>query len=364
MALEKKVTLQQHLLQESDITAHPVIPTPDRIAVGTPLPAYAYSNPRYYAGTRNPYMTSVFAYLMSFDLEVWLGLLLFWPLVSALLSFIEAVRSPVRFRDTITENLFDVLGIMMFEGTIRPVRDVVGRVVVSVWWLSALVLMNSFQGTMKASMSVKTPTARLETFRDLADRPHIKPILIRGTTFEHQFKVSPEPDLKKILSTVRAHQSILPGSVVFTRQTFDEILSGRAILFMEDNVIQSYVAALYPQKPGAAIIYPSRQYTISAQFGMFMRKDLDPRIQKLLHTRCRWLHESGLTERKRLQLQTPSWYLMPPESSPVRSLLVEDTAALFYMVLLAQSIAFVVFVGELLVHNFIRKRALRLHRKR
>ncbi|KAH9374073.1 hypothetical protein HPB48_005342 [Haemaphysalis longicornis] len=277
---------------ESDITAHPVIPTADRITVGTPLPAYAYSNPRYYAGTPTAYMTSVFAYLMSFDLEVWLGLLLFWPLVSALLSFIEAVRSPVRFRDTITENLFDVLGIMMFEGTIRPVRDVVCRVIVSVWWLSALVLMNSFQGTMKASMSVKTPTARLETFRDLADRPHIKPIIIRGTTFEHQFKVrtltvSPEPDLHKILSTARAHRSILPGSVVFTRQTFDEILSGRAILFMEDNVMQSYVAALYPQKPGAAIIYPSRQHTISAQFGMFMRKGLDPRVQKLLHTRLK-----------------------------------------------------------------------------
>ncbi|XP_065296383.2 uncharacterized protein [Dermacentor albipictus] len=54
---------------ESDITAHPVIPTADRLTVGTPLPASMYSNPRYYAGTPNAYMTSVFGYLMSFDLE-------------------------------------------------------------------------------------------------------------------------------------------------------------------------------------------------------------------------------------------------------------------------------------------------------
>ncbi|XP_054930222.1 probable glutamate receptor [Dermacentor andersoni] len=174
---------------ESDITAHPVIPTADRLTVGTPLPAYVYSNPRYYAGTPNAYMTSVFGYLMSFDLEVWLGLLLCWPLVSAFISLIEAARSPLSFRDTITDNLFDILGIMMFEGTVRPVRDAVGRVMFAVWWLAVLVLMNSFQGTMKASMSVKTPTERLETFHDVAERPHLKPIIVRGTTFEHQFKV-------------------------------------------------------------------------------------------------------------------------------------------------------------------------------
>ncbi|KAK8763805.1 hypothetical protein V5799_033590 [Amblyomma americanum] len=222
-----------------------VIPTADRITVGTPLPAYVYGNPRYYAGTPNPYMTSVFGYLMSFDLEA---------------------------------------------SSIRPVRDVVGRVVFAVWWLAVLVLMNSFQGTMKANMSVRTPTERLETFRDLAERPHLKPIIITGTTFEHQFKVrpllhvSPEKDLQKILAMAYAHRSIMPTSAVFTRETFDEMISKRAVIFMEDNVMRSYIAALYPQKPGRGIIYASKQHTIAAQFCMFMRKSLEPRIMKLLHT--------------------------------------------------------------------------------
>ncbi|KAH8025292.1 hypothetical protein HPB51_005763 [Rhipicephalus microplus] len=78
---------------------------------------------------------------------------------------------------------------VLASGTVRPMRDVIGRVVFSVWSLSVLVLMNSFQGTMKASMSVKTPTERLETFHDIAVRPYLKPIIVRGTTFEHQFKV-------------------------------------------------------------------------------------------------------------------------------------------------------------------------------
>ncbi|KAH7953526.1 hypothetical protein HPB49_009617 [Dermacentor silvarum] len=235
-------------LEESDISVHPVIPTADRLTVGTPLPAYAFSNPRFFAGTPNAYMTSVFGYLMSFELEVWLGLLVCWPLVSVFISIIEKVRCRARFNEIIVDNLFDILGIMMFEGelfilspgvvfsrkelfeaqkdpfcrkvldglrepggaaaahmeaagiavgaersgtagTIRPVRDAVGRVVFAVWWLAVLVLMNSFQGTMKASMSVKTPTERLETFRDVAERPYLKPIIIRGTTFEHQFQV-------------------------------------------------------------------------------------------------------------------------------------------------------------------------------
>ncbi|XP_077520017.1 glutamate receptor-like [Amblyomma americanum] len=347
---------------ESDVTAHMVIPTADRITVGTPLPAYVYGNPRYYAGTPNPYMTSVFGYLMSFDLEVWLILLLCWPLVSVLMTFIEAIRSPIRFKDLITVNLFDVLGVMMFEGSIRPVRDVVGRVVFAVWWLAVLVLMNCFQGTMKANMSVRTPTERLETFRDLAERPHLKPIIITGTTFEHQFKVSPEKDLQKILAMAYAHRSIMPASAVFTRETFDEMIFKRAVIFMEDNVMRSYIAALYPQKPGRGIIYASKQHTIAAQFCMFMRKSLEPRIMKLLHTRCRWMHESGLTDRKRLQLLPESWYLARPSASQVHSLSVEDTAALFYVGLLGLAVALVAFFGELIVYRstfFIRNRRRR-----
>ncbi|XP_070390935.1 probable glutamate receptor isoform X2 [Dermacentor albipictus] len=338
---------------ESDISVHPVIPTADPLTVGTPLPAYAFSNPRFFAGTPNAYLTSVFGYLMSFELEVWLGLLVCWPLVSFFISIIEVVRCRARFNDIIVDNLFDILGIMMFEGTIRPVRDAIGRVVFAVWWLAVLVLMNSFQGTMKASMSVKTPTERLETFRDIAERPHLKPILIRGTTFEHQFKVSPEPELQKILSMARRRQSILPASIVFTRQIFDEMIAERSIIFMEDNVMQNYIAALYPQKPGEGLIYPSKQHTISAQFCMLMRNTLQPRVKKLFHTRCRWMHESGLTERKRLQLQSRSWYLMRPPSSQVHSLSSEDTAALFYMVMLGQAVTLFVFVGELLFHHFI-----------
>ncbi|XP_049522601.1 uncharacterized protein LOC125945076 [Dermacentor silvarum] len=100
---------------ESDISVHPVIPTADRLTVGTPLPAYAFSNPRFFAGTPNAYMTSVFGYLMSFELEVWLGLLVCWPLVSVFISIIEKVRCRARFNDIIVDNLFDILGIMMFE---------------------------------------------------------------------------------------------------------------------------------------------------------------------------------------------------------------------------------------------------------
>ncbi|CAN8027351.1 unnamed protein product, partial [Ixodes persulcatus] len=163
---------------ESDITAHPVIPTADRITVGTPLPPYLYSGPRFFAGTPNPYMTSVFGYLMSFDLEV---------------STLQGRQPRMASGPTVATAAIlnsSAAGSNAHPWSVRPVRDVIGRIVVSVWWLSVLVLMNSFQGTMKASMSVKTPTERLETFQDLADRPHIKPILIRGTTFEHQFKVS------------------------------------------------------------------------------------------------------------------------------------------------------------------------------
>ncbi|KAH7969585.1 hypothetical protein HPB52_019833 [Rhipicephalus sanguineus] len=57
-------------MKESDISVHPVIPTADRLTVGTPLPAYVFSNLRFYAGTPNAYVTSLFGYLMSFEHEL------------------------------------------------------------------------------------------------------------------------------------------------------------------------------------------------------------------------------------------------------------------------------------------------------
>ncbi|XP_037505118.1 uncharacterized protein LOC119381272 [Rhipicephalus sanguineus] len=131
------------------------------------------------------------------------------------------------------------------------------------------------------------------------------------------------------------------------------MVAQRAVIFLEDNAMHSLVAALYPQKPGLGIIYPAVQHTISAQFSMFMRNTLDPKIMKLLHTRCRWMHESGLTERKRLQLLPRSWYLTRPSSSQVHSLSTEDTAALFYMVLLGLSVAMAALAGELILHRLM-----------
>ncbi|KAH8025124.1 hypothetical protein HPB51_003966 [Rhipicephalus microplus] len=301
---------------ESDISVHPVIPTADRLT--DPLVDGALHAEKQYVSM-----------IPRFCRQWCTGL--------------SASNQPAEFRSA---DCFVCR-------TMRPVRNALSRVLFAVWWLAVVVLMNSFQGNMKASMSVKTPTERLETFRDVADRPHIKPIIIRGTTFEHQFQVSPEPELRKILSRARRQQSILPASVVFTRQTFDEMIAERSIIFMEDNVMQNYIAALYPQKPGLGLIYPSKQHTISAQFCMLMRNSLEPRVMKLFHARCRWLHESGLIERKRLQLQSRSWYLMRPPSSQVHSLSFEDTAALFYMVMLGQAVALLVFLAELFFRRFV-----------
>ncbi|KAL3209547.1 hypothetical protein MRX96_052336 [Rhipicephalus microplus] len=133
------------------------------------------------------------------------------------------------------------------------------------------------------------------------------------------------------------------------------MIAQRAVIFLEDNAMHSLVAALYPQKPGLGIIYPAVQHTISAQFSMLMRKSLDPKIMKLLHTRCRWMHESGLTERKRLQLLPRSWYLTRPSSSQVYSLSTEDTAALFYMMLIGLSVGLAA-LAVMAVYTGIRRR--------
>lgn len=61
------------------------------------------------------------------------------------------------------------------------------------WMLSSLVLMNSFTGLLKASLMVKSPTERIDSMEDLAQRPQITPLIFDGSPVVATIGVSATP---------------------------------------------------------------------------------------------------------------------------------------------------------------------------
>ncbi|EEC18178.1 hypothetical protein IscW_ISCW014585 [Ixodes scapularis] len=72
----------------------------------------------------------------------------------------------------------------------NPASDPHVRIVVSFWWLMLLVLMNTFTGHMKASMTVDEELPRLDTLQSVADHEDVVPVIIRGSTFQEIFQAS------------------------------------------------------------------------------------------------------------------------------------------------------------------------------
>lgn len=76
------------------------------------------------------------------------------------------------------------------------------RIVIAFWWLMLIVLMNTFTGHMKASMTVQEELPRLDSVQDVVDHPDVTPVIIRGSTFEEVFQVRVQAETEPVGSSV------------------------------------------------------------------------------------------------------------------------------------------------------------------
>lgn len=71
----------------------------------------------------------------------------------------------------------------------EDVGFVSSRIVIGFWWMANIILLTALTGNMKASLMVRTDADKVESIADVAEKPHLKPILWKGTAYESLFKV-------------------------------------------------------------------------------------------------------------------------------------------------------------------------------
>ncbi|KAH7956721.1 hypothetical protein HPB52_012202 [Rhipicephalus sanguineus] len=214
---------------ESDLLVGPVAPTADRASALEPMPQFYYSQAVHCGGLTNPYVTNVFGYVNSFDVDVWLGLFVAMLLVSFVEALISAKFQWSRLVVAYYFAFLSLFSIFLMEASPRVTRGSAKRWLYGTWWLAVFVMAAGFTGHMKASLTMKDPSPRLETLQDIMRNKEVVPVIILGSTFEERFRHSVDIYQRQVWAKARRMGSIIPAREVFSKATFDDVLQSKKL---------------------------------------------------------------------------------------------------------------------------------------
>ncbi|KAG0445487.1 hypothetical protein HPB47_014654, partial [Ixodes persulcatus] len=250
----------------------------------------------------------------------------------------------------------------------RVTRSSVKRWIIGTWWLAVLVLTSGFTGHMKASLTMKDEGGRLDTVHDIVVRPDVVPVIIKGTLFVELFRGTLDKDQQVVWARANRMKSIIPPKQVFTRETFDDVLVGKKVVFLEPSLFYYAVSNLYKSLPRGEF-YLARERITNITMGMWINRGLPFKLRKALHQRTRWIIESGLPEKFRLDLiaklsrGTSGDQELGPAFS-FHAIKVEDVMGLFYLLLVGLAFPVFAFLAELVVYRLTQRHATRMSLKR
>ncbi|XP_064484902.1 probable glutamate receptor [Ornithodoros turicata] len=337
---------------ECDILVGPVTPTADRVSALQPLPQYFYADACHCGGRTERYVTDVFGYVNAFDREVWLGVFTAMLVVGLALALVENNFRCSGLARAVYFAVLELFSIFLMEASPRVTHGSVKRSLIGVWWLTAFVMASAFTGHMKASLTQRDEAPRMDRIADVVAKRHVAPVIIRGTTYEEVFKNTHDRTQQQLWAVVKRMRSVLPARQVFTREIFDDVLAGKKVIFLEPTLFFHAVSTLYKEAPQGEF-YLAREKVAFFMMGMFVNRDLDPDLRKALHVRSRWIIESGMPEKFRLDTIEKS----RPRSSDdgrFQQMSIDDMSGLFYLHLAGVGVATGALIAERLVCCFAR----------
>ncbi|CAN7948603.1 unnamed protein product, partial [Ixodes hexagonus] len=216
--------------------------------------------------------------------QIWLIIAAIVLTLSLGLSLRGQLKGFEAFKSRLYDRVFEMLGNLVLEASPRTPRDPHIRIVIAFWWLMLIVLMNTFTGHMKASMTVQEELPRLDSVQDVVDHADVTPVIISGSTFEEVFKESTRRDHRLVLERAQQAKSVLPAREIFTKSTFDEVLAGRKVIFLDTLLFHYWVGRFYERLPRGEF-YLAKEAVLYPAMCMWLSRSVDSRVAKAIHIR-------------------------------------------------------------------------------
>ncbi|XP_075744316.1 putative glutamate receptor [Rhipicephalus microplus] len=329
---------------ECDVAVGPLALTNDRVSAMRPLPAYFYADASHMAGRREVYYSDVFGYIYAFDEQVWIGIVLALATVAILMVMFQNNFRFAGATEKLLEYIFLLFAMLLTKGPSRCPKNT--RVLIGVWWLAVVFATTSFTSHMQASMAIKTEVPRLESVADIIKHRRIVPTIIDGMAFDVFFKTSANPDDQELWRRVQQHKSQLSFNKVFLRETYEAVLDGRQVVFMEQSLYHYGIRRHYSREPPKGQFYFGKINVLTVPCAIFVSYNASKIVQESLHQTTRWICESGLIDRHLEQALLQTWRQAGNRPNTVEAIRAEDISGLFAVWIMGMSMAAVGTVGE------------------
>ncbi|XP_064457095.1 probable glutamate receptor [Ornithodoros turicata] len=257
------------------------------------------------AGIKHPFVTQVFTTVSAFDLQMWLLVILFLLVLSAVSMALVEV-SPQTQSSRMTTNQWEIyaeLLLTFFAGAMQeahPLRGVPSRSVhclFLLWMTSCIFLMNFFTANLSASLMVKTEAPRIRKVADVLKTPNKRILLFANSGFQDLLLYTDVESYRHVYEQVQRTRGEMPPELVFTDQHFTDVIEERAIILQEWLTFRDQVARNCPRLKGRGFMYLSEESLTSLAIGWYIRPGFDPLLHREFNIRLRWITESGLADK-------------------------------------------------------------------
>ncbi|XP_077486038.1 glutamate receptor ionotropic, kainate glr-3-like isoform X2 [Amblyomma americanum] len=106
------------------------------------------------------------------------------------------------------------------------------RVLVGAYWVVVIILTTTFAGQMKAVLMVREEADRIDSLRDLSQRPHMKPYLPAGSAVVSSIRDSKDPYYQMVWRMIQKYKTDLPPAVVLSDGSMLEVIRGKAVVIL------------------------------------------------------------------------------------------------------------------------------------
>ncbi|XP_053641763.2 glutamate receptor U1-like [Cherax quadricarinatus] len=334
-------------------------PTPERLRVTEYARAYP-STDLVIVSLKPTLLPEFWAFFRPFKGELWLGLLVsvvVWGVTLWLLQRAWHWASGGRGQDFITALMYG-WGALLQTPPSDPSVNVSGQVLVGWWLVFCLIIGTAFTSSLIAHLTVQEKSPTLETFQDLLNQQNWKwgteKWLLSGVPLEY-FSRHFDPVVQQIYKKMQ----ILPVD-----EALKNVAQGSFSFITFKEYVSIIIASRYADSLGNTPFYISKtSVSMMAAFGWCIRKGAPfyPRFSQLM----RRLEDSGVTaywrqdviaRRVRENRETAALQAMAPEIYTANEdkrqvvLGLNHLKGAFYLLLVGCGVAFLILVGENLVH--------------
>ncbi|XP_077506285.1 glutamate receptor 4-like isoform X2 [Amblyomma americanum] len=269
--------------------------------------------------------------------KVWMGIGLALAAVAIIMVMFQNNFKFSGAGGKLFDYVFLLFAMLLTKGPSRCPENT--RVLIGVWWVAVVFATTSFTSHMQASMAIKTEVARLESVSDILKHRRIVPTIIDGMAFDVFFKTSANAEDQELWRRVQQHRSQLPFRQVFRRETYEAVLDGRQVVFMEQSLYHYGIRRHYSQEPPRGQFYFGKVNVLTVPCAIFVSYNATTFVKKTLHRATRWICESGLLDRHLDQVLLQTWRQIESSSPAVEAIRADDISGLFAVWIMGMGMA-------------------------